>query len=51
MKNKWESDCCEAPHDDRFQFDDFMSNEPLGICSQCKQHITFHKIQGENNNE
>ena len=47
--SEWVSDCCGAPHDDRFQFDDFMSNEPIGICEQCKEHVSFHRENEDGN--
>ena len=43
MSIEWLSDCCGAPHDDRYELDDFLSNEPIGICSECLEHVSFHK--------
>ena len=43
MEDEWVSDCCGAPHDDRFQFDTFMTSDPIGICSKCQEHVSFNK--------
>ncbi len=41
MDSEWYSVCCGAPPDDRFQFDTFLTDEPLGICSECQEHTHF----------
>tara|TARA_R100000808_G_C2147107_1_gene155029 strand:+ start:211 stop:363 length:153 start_codon:yes stop_codon:yes gene_type:complete len=49
MDDEWLSACCGAPPDYRFQFDSFMNNEPLGICSECQDHTHF--IEGDDDGE
>ena len=39
----WLSECCDAPHDNKFQFNDFMTDKPIGICSRCMEHVSFYK--------
>ena len=39
--SEWLSVCCGAPPDNRFQFDTFMVKEPVGICSECQEHVNF----------
>ena len=41
--SEWLSICCVAPPDKRFQFDTFMTDEPIGICSECQEHTGFKK--------
>ena len=49
MDNEWLSVCCGAPPDRRFQFDTFMTDEPIGICEECQDHTTF--IQGDDDGD
>ena len=43
MDDEWLSECYGYPPDDRFQFDTFMTSEPIGVCSKCKDHVSFSK--------
>jgi len=45
MEQEWISDCCGEPQDEKFGFNDFLTYQPIGICSKCKEHVSFSKSQ------